>query len=98
MKGAMKTRHEVMQEVLSLLAQLASDWEYDGEITEETYLFADLGFQSLDAVVLGNSLQERFGKPIPYADLLAEIGQREVQDVTIGEWVEFTYRHLQDGD
>ncbi len=89
-----KTKQEVMNTVLSLLAQLASDWEYDGEINADTYLFSELGFQSLDAVVLGNSLQERYGQPIPYADLLAEIGQREFNDVTVGEWVDFTFRHL----
>ncbi len=89
-----KTKHEVMNTVLSLLTQLASDWEYDGEINADTYLFSELGFQSLDAVVLGNSLQERYSQPIPYADLLAEIGQREFNDITVGEWVEFTFRHL----
>jgi acyl carrier protein len=85
-----------MDSISELLAQLASDWDYEGEITAGALLFRDLGFQSLDAVVLGNSLQERFGQLIPYADLLADIGQRELNDVTVGEWAEFTYQHLND--
>lgn len=88
-------RDDVMEHVVRLLSQLATDWEYSGTITPETLLFTDLGFQSLDAVVLGNSLQEHFGKPIPYADLLADIGQRQFNDVTVGEWVQFTYDNLQ---
>ena len=92
-----KTRQEITQEILTLLAQLASDWDYEGAIGVETYLFTDLGFQSLDAVVLGNSLQERFGQPIPYATLLATIGQQQFQDITVGAWIDFTVEHLQSG-
>lgn len=88
------TRAEVWDATTHLLRQLAEDWDYGGEITETTYLFADLGFQSLDAVVLGNTLQERFGCPIPFADLLVSIGQSEIHDVTVAEWVDFTYQFL----
>lgn len=88
------TKQDLLTHTLELLAQLAGDWEYDGEITSDTFLFSGLGFQSLDAVILGNSLQEHFGQIIPYADLLADIGQRELRDVSVEEWVDFTYQHL----
>lgn len=88
------TQQAVREQVLALITQLAGDWEYDGEITMHTYLFSELGFQSLDAVVLGNTLQEQYGRPIPYADLLADIGRRTFNDVTVGEWSDFTYRHV----
>ncbi|MEA3337594.1 MAG: acyl carrier protein [Chloroflexota bacterium] len=91
----MISRENVWDATMRLLAQLAEDWDYGEEITGETYLFSDLGFQSLDAVVLGNTLQEKFGRAIPFADLLAEIGQREVNDVTVAEWVDFSFEHLQ---
>jgi len=80
---------------MRLLEQLSEDWDYDEEITGATWLFSDLGFQSLDAVVLGNTLQERFGRPIPFADLLVDIGIRTVNDVTVDEWVDFTTKSLQ---
>lgn len=83
---------------MRLLEQLSEDWDYDDEITGETWLFSELGFQSLDAVVLGNTLQERFGRPIPFADLLVDIGQRPVNDVTVDEWVDFTTKSLQSYD
>lgn len=87
-------KQEVAAYVIEILNQLASDWEFDQEITRDSYLFTDLGFQSLDAVVLGNALQEKFGKPIPYADLLEDVGKREQNDVAVEEWIDFTYRHL----
>ena len=89
------TRAEVWDATMRLLEQLAQDWDYGGETTEDTYLFTDLGFQSLDAVVLGNTLQEQFGQPLPFAELLADLGQRDFNDVTVKEWVDFTSRHLQ---
>ncbi|MEZ4767671.1 MAG: acyl carrier protein [Caldilineales bacterium] len=92
------TRTEVWDATLRLLEQLSEDWDYDDEITGETWLFSELGFQSLDAVVLGNTLQERFGRPIPFADLLVDIGQRPVNDVTVDEWVDFTTKSLQSYD
>lgn len=91
------TRQDLVLHIQELLTQLASDWEYDGKITADTFLFSELGFQSLDAVVLGNSLQQHYDQIIPYADLLADIGQREVKDITVGEWADFTYQHLNHG-
>ena len=87
-------KQEISDKVFALLKQLANDWEYEGEIGPETYLFSELGFQSLDVVILGNTLQEQYGQPIPYADLLAEIGQRPLNDTKVSEWIEFTYHHL----
>ena len=89
------TRNDVWEATISLLEQLAEDWDFGEEITGDTLLFTDLGFQSLDAVILGNTLQERFGSPIPFATLLTEIGQRSVNDVTVDEWVDFTTLSLQ---
>lgn len=92
----MITTDQITHQIYLLLEQLAGDWEYSGEISADTLLFTDLGFQSLDAVILGNALQEHFGRIIPFADLLADIGQREFNDVTVGEWVDFTCSHLID--
>ena len=89
------TRNDVWEATISLLEQLAEGWDFGEEITGDTLLFTDLGFQSLDAVILGNTLQERFGRPIPFATLLTEIGQRSVNDVTVDEWVDFTTLSLQ---
>ena len=87
-------KEAVTARVFELLNQLANDWDYGQEINLDSYLFIDLGFQSLEAVILGNELQERFDQPIPYADLLEEIGTRENKDITVREWIDFTYKFL----
>lgn len=89
-----KTRDSIMADVLHLLGQLADDWEYAGEITPETYFFTDMGFESLDIVVLATSIQEQYGQVLPFPELFAEIGQREIRDISVGEWVDFVHKHL----
>ena len=84
----------VMKDVLNLLNQLARDWEYSGEITPDTLLFADLGFESIDAVVLASFVQDHYHQPMPFPQLLAQIGQRDVKDLRIGELVNFICQHL----
>lgn len=87
--------HQLLEGVLDLMSRLARDWEYSGPITPDTRFFADLGFESLDLVVLGTAIQERYGR-VPFAQFLADLGQRPNRDVTVGELVEFVYRHRQD--
>jgi acyl carrier protein len=82
----------VRHAVINVLSQLASDWDYGEPITRETYLFGDLGFESLELVVLGTSLQERYGR-LPFTELLADLGQRPVQDLSVGELVDFIAQH-----
>lgn len=91
-----KSREEIRADVLLLVRRVADDWEYSGEITESTFFLADLGFESLDVVVLGTAMQEHYGQVLPFPELFAEIGQRGIRDVTLGEWVDFIYKHLND--
>jgi len=88
------TREKILAEVLALLNSVVQDWEFEGAIGANTRVFADLAFESLDLVVLGSKVQERFGQTLPFPQLFAEIGQREVRDLTIGEWVDFIQRHI----
>lgn len=85
---------QVLSDVLELVNQLAGDWEYDGEITPDTYFLADLGMESLDLVVMGTMIQQRYGK-LPFTELLARIGQRPVQerDITVRELVAYICEH-----
>lgn len=88
------TRQQILAEVLELLNSVVRDWEFEGPIGADTRLFADLAFESLDLVVLGAKVQEHFRQTFPFPEFFAQIGQREVRDLTIGEWVDFIERHI----
>lgn len=89
-------RETVLAEVLDLVNELAGDWEFDGEVTPDTYFLRDLGLESLDLVVLGTSIQYKYG-PLPFAEYLAELGQRPVEerDVRVADFVDFITTSLQ---
>jgi acyl carrier protein len=84
----------IMTDIVALLGALAKDWEYSGTITPQTLLFEDLGFESLDVVVLGASIQEHYGQHMPFAEFLSEIGQREDRSMTVGELAAFVQQQL----
>ncbi len=86
-------------EILDAVAALLADFggrEYSDPIGPETRFFADLGLASIDAVVLGERLQAHYGQPLPFADLLADLGQRPDRDLAVGELVAFLATHLRD--
>lgn len=91
------TPAEIEAQVITLIGEIARDWDYSEAIGAGTRLFADLGFESLDAVVLGTAIQERFQRTMPFAELLAEIGQRPVPELTVGELVSFIRLHVSQG-
>jgi acyl carrier protein len=82
----------ILADILDIMSTMSDDWEYGNEINESTFLFSELGFESLDLVVFGTSLQDRYGR-MPFAEFLTDIGQRTVNDVTVGELVAFVYEN-----
>lgn len=68
--------------------------EYSGTIDRETRFFGDLGLASIDVVVLGEELERFYGKPLPFGELLADLGGRVDRDLCLGELADFLTRHL----
>jgi acyl carrier protein len=91
-----RTREQILGDVVELLRSVVRDSELDASIDAHTRLHADLAFESLDLVVLGAAVQEHFGRTFPFPELFAEVGQREIRDLTVGEWVDFLHRHFRD--
>lgn len=63
-------------------------------IEPETRFFADLGLASIDAIVLGEAIQHRLHRSLPFDQFMAELGQRDERDLAISELVTFLQRHL----
>ncbi len=83
--------------ILVDLARVFADFhgrEYSGPIEAGTRFFADLGLASIDAVVLGETLQERYRRPLPFGELLAELGHRENRDLALRELASFLARYI----
>jgi acyl carrier protein len=87
-------RETVKNGLMNLLKELREDWEYSGELTEQTGIFRDLGFESIDAVALGTAVEEHFGQTLPFAEFLTRASEQELEDITIGYLLDFLMLHL----
>jgi len=91
------TREQVFEDLRDLVVSLSEDWDLTDPITQTTYLIEDLGFESIDIVILCTNVEQRYKRAFPFAQFLAEIGQREVRDIRMDELVDFFFSHLHDG-
>jgi acyl carrier protein len=83
----------ILADITCLLGQLGGR-EYSGTLGPETRFFADLGLASIDAVVLGETLQAHYGRPLPFSDFLADLGRRADRDLTLGELAQFLRKNM----
>ncbi len=90
---ALPTRAEILKDVATLLCEQMGIGSAT-TIEEDTRFFADLGLASIDAVVLSEALVQHYRRPLPFHELMAEIGRRTDRDLTIGELVAFLEAHL----
>jgi acyl carrier protein len=88
-------REETLEYVLGILQEVSRDWDYSSPVNASSLLFTELGFESLDAVVLATKIQEHYDRHMPFAELFAELGQTQ-RDLSIGELVDFVNKSLGD--
>ena len=87
------TQPEILAYVLKTVQDLCQDWDYADPVGPESLLFTGLGMESLDAVVLCTAIQEHYQTTMPFAELLADIGQKQ-RDLSIAELAEFVGQHV----
>jgi hypothetical protein len=90
------SREEVLDYFLETLRSMGDEWEDEVEVTEDTLIMGNLNWRSIEIVYLANALQQRFEQVFPFEEFLQQIEQREVKDITVREWVDFVYSHLED--
>jgi acyl carrier protein len=83
-----RTREEILRDLIEELRSFQGR-EYSGPIGPNSRFFGDLGFVSIDAIVLGETLERRYGRRIPFTTFLAELARCKAQDVEVGELVAF---------
>lgn len=88
------SREAVYNSIASILNKLSEDWEYSEEIRSDTLFVADLGFESIDLVVLATNIEKLYQKQFPFAQFFLEVGQRKIRDVQVGELADFVFQHL----
>lgn len=82
------SQQQILTDVIELVRNFPGR-EYSGHIGRETLFFGELGFVSIDAVVLGEMLEEHFGQKLPYARFLQDLSAQNAQDLEVGQLVDF---------
>lgn len=84
------SRDHVRDELLTILTNIRDDWEGSAaEIADNTGLFGDLGFESIDAIALGNELEDHFNRALPFVTFLTQAREEHWTDITVGRLTEF---------
>ncbi len=86
----------VFEDVLKFIKEITSDWEmeFSQPIGSDTYLGADIGFQSMDLVRLISEIQQNYDQAlIPFEELFLKDGA-VVADIRVSELVAFLAEHM----
>ncbi len=88
-----RTRDQVQDDLAGMLRNF-NGREYSGDITAETLFFADLGLASIDAVLLGEAVEQFYGQKFPFGPFLSELARNGVRDIAVGQLATFLHEHL----
>ena len=88
-------RETIFGSISEIISSLKDEWEYSGNITPETSLFAELEFESIDAVVLGSMIEEHFKQSFPFAEYLGSLGEEGVGDIKVKDLIDCVYLNLE---
>lgn len=77
--------------LINILKHMTSDWDLDEDhpIGPQTFLIADLGFESLDVVEFTMQVRDAVRRPdLPFEELLV-VENRYVEDLSVGQVADF---------
>ncbi len=88
MMTSTSTTDEIVTELATLLCNFEGRY-FSDPIGPDTRFFADLGFSSIDAVLLGEKLEALCGRPLPFHDHAAQLANSGATDLTVGQIATF---------
>ena len=87
----------ILGDLIKIIEETVSGWEmqFEGSITPETLLGADLAFKSLDFVRLVTAIQQQYIQEyIPFQNLFLSDNGETLQDIQVSYLVDFLHKHL----
>lgn len=89
-------RETIVRDLAQIVSDIIQDWDLDfsGGIREDTRLVGDLGFQSIDVVMLIGEIHRHYGRrDLPFERLLVRDGGY-AGEIRIGEVADFLAENL----
>ncbi|HXI03210.1 MAG TPA: acyl carrier protein [Candidatus Saccharimonadales bacterium] len=90
------TREAIVADLVALISDMTQDWDlgFSGGIHEETGLVSDLGFQSIDVVMLVGEIHKHYGqRNLPFEKVLLVDG-RYAEEIRVSDLADFLHVQL----
>ena len=84
---------QIYRDLAQVMAVSFPDRDIITDVESNTRLFADLGFASIDLIVLGERLEQFYGHRLPFGSFLSDLKNRGADDLELGELVAFLIEH-----
>jgi acyl carrier protein len=89
-----RTPEQLYRDLAEVMATAFPDRDISADVGPGTRVFADLGMASIELVVLGERLEQFYGRKLPYGPFLAGLRNRGADDLELGELVKFLQQHV----
>ena len=92
----MNTRppEQFYRDLADVMAGAFPDRDPPTDVGPDTRVFADLGMASIELVVLGERLEQHYGKRLPFGPFLAGLRNAGAEDLQLGDLVAFLQQHV----
>ena len=89
-----RSPEQLYRDLGEVLATAFPDRDPPTEVGPETRVFADIGLASIELVVLGERLEQFYGRKLPFGPFLAGLRTRGADDLELGDLVAFLQKHV----
>jgi acyl carrier protein len=89
-------RDQIEKDVVDILSDMTTDWDLDfeGPVSPQTRLMADLAFESIDVVQLVVAIEAHFQRRQMHFEHLLMVDGRYVEELQVGQIVDFLDKTL----
>jgi acyl carrier protein len=89
-----RTPERIYQDLAEVMASTFPDRDISAAVGPATRVFDDLGLASIDLIVLGERLEQYYGRRLPFGSFLAGLRNRGASDLELGELTAFLLQHV----
>lgn len=89
-----RTPEQLYRDLAEVMATAFPDRDISVDVGPDTRVFADLGLASIELVVLGERLEQFYGRKLPYGPFLADLRRGGAEDLGLGALVGFLQQHV----
>jgi acyl carrier protein len=89
-----RTPDQIYSDLAAVLTSAFPDRDPPSDVGPGTRVFADLGMASIELVVLGERLEQHYGRRLPFGPFLASLRNSGADDLQLGDLVAFLRRHV----